>query len=179
MTKWLLNLKTQTLTLHISVIWSGYMKLSGKDSTWQCKRCRRCGFHLWVGKILEGEKKATHFSILAQMIPWTEETGGLQSMRSQSIGHDWVTEHTHNLVCLRQMDGILAIKKKLMLCYFVPFSAFWLTHFNQGSHTFNYDKWPPYAEWSFLSWLYCPLSSCCTSKQLRPVQVHTQKILQW
>ena len=27
---------------------------------------------------------ATHFSILAWRIPWTEEPGGLQSMRSQS-----------------------------------------------------------------------------------------------
>ena len=132
-----------------------------------------------LGRSLK-EKTATHSSILAQMIPWTEETGGLQSMRSQSIGHDWATEHTYNLVCLRQMDGILAIKKKkLMTSYFVPFSAFWLTYFNQGPHTLNYDKWLPYAEWSFLSWLYCSLSSCCTSKQLRPVQVHTQKILQW
>ena len=25
--------------------------------------------------------------------PWTEEPGGLQSMGSQSVGHDWVTEH--------------------------------------------------------------------------------------
>ena len=25
--------------------------LSGKDSTWQCRRCRRCGFDPWVGKI--------------------------------------------------------------------------------------------------------------------------------
>ena len=65
-----------------------------------------------LGRSLK-EKMETHSSILAQMIPWTEETGGLQSMRSQSIGHDWATEHTYNLVCLRQMDGILAIKKKI------------------------------------------------------------------
>ena len=30
------------------------------------------------------EGMATHSSILAWRIPWTEETGGLQSMRSQS-----------------------------------------------------------------------------------------------
>ena len=34
------------------------------------------------------EKKiATHSSILAWRIPWTEESGGLQSMRSQRVGH--------------------------------------------------------------------------------------------
>ena len=36
---------------------------------------------------------ATHSSILAQKIPWTEEASRLQSMRSQRIRHDWT--HTH------------------------------------------------------------------------------------
>ena len=38
------------------------------------------------------EKMATHSSILAWKIPWTEETGGLQSTGSQRIGHDCVTK---------------------------------------------------------------------------------------
>ena len=37
------------------------------------------------------EGMATHSSILAWSIPRTEEPGGLQSMGSQRIGHDWVT----------------------------------------------------------------------------------------
>ena len=36
---------------------------------------------------LEGEM-ATHCSILAWRIPWTEEPGGLQSIGSQRVGHD-------------------------------------------------------------------------------------------
>ena len=32
------------------------------------------------------EEMATHFSILAWRIPWTEEPGGLQSMGSQRVG---------------------------------------------------------------------------------------------
>ena len=31
---------------------------------------------------------ATHSSILAWRIAWTEEPGGLQSMGSQKVGHD-------------------------------------------------------------------------------------------
>ena len=31
---------------------------------------------------------ATHSSILAWRIPWTEEPGGLQSIESQRVGHD-------------------------------------------------------------------------------------------
>ena len=31
---------------------------------------------------------ATHLSMLAWRIPWTEEPGGLQSMGSQGVGHE-------------------------------------------------------------------------------------------
>ena len=34
------------------------------------------------------EEMATHSSILAWRVPWTEEPGGLQSMGSQRVGHD-------------------------------------------------------------------------------------------
>ena len=34
---------------------------------------------------------ASHSSTLAWKIPWTEEPGGLQSMGSRRVGHDWVT----------------------------------------------------------------------------------------
>ena len=44
-----------------------------------------------------GEGMATHSSILAWNIPWTEESGGLQSMGSHGVGHDWATNtHTHS-----------------------------------------------------------------------------------
>ena len=34
---------------------------------------------------------AAHSSILAWRLPWTEKSGGLQSMGSQRVGHDWAT----------------------------------------------------------------------------------------
>ena len=34
------------------------------------------------------KEMATHTSVLAWKIPWTEEPGRLQSMGSQSVGHD-------------------------------------------------------------------------------------------
>ena len=37
------------------------------------------------------KEMATHSSTLAWKIPWTEKPGGLQSMGSQRVGHDWVT----------------------------------------------------------------------------------------
>ena len=33
------------------------------------------------------KEMATHSSLLAREIPWTEELGGLQSMGSQNVGH--------------------------------------------------------------------------------------------
>ena len=38
------------------------------------------------------KEMATHSSILAWKIPWTDEAGGLQSMRSQRVRRDLVTK---------------------------------------------------------------------------------------
>ena len=45
----------------------------------------------WEDPLEEG--MATHSSILAWRIPWTEEPAGLKSMRSQRVRHDWATRH--------------------------------------------------------------------------------------
>ena len=39
-----------------------------------------------------GEEMATHSSLPAWEVPWTEESGGLQSMGSLRVGHDWATK---------------------------------------------------------------------------------------
>ena len=55
----------------------------------------------WEDPLEEG--MATHSSILAWRIPWTEEPGGVQSMGSQRVRHNRVTKHTnHDL--LRDWD---------------------------------------------------------------------------
>ena len=41
---------------------------------------------MWENPLKEG--MATHSSILAWNIPWTEEPGGLQSVGSQRVRHD-------------------------------------------------------------------------------------------
>ena len=52
--------------------------------------------HLYQVKSLGQEEPlekgmATQSSILAWIIPWTEEPGGLQSVGSQRVGHDRAT----------------------------------------------------------------------------------------
>ena len=44
----------------------------------------------WVDPLEKG--MATHCSILAWRIPWTEEPGGLQYIRSQRVGYDLATK---------------------------------------------------------------------------------------
>jgi len=46
----------------------------------------------WGDPLEEG--MATHSSILAWRISWTEEPGWLQSMGSQRIGHDQATKYS-------------------------------------------------------------------------------------
>ena len=51
---------------------------------------------------------ATHSSILAWKILWTEESGGLQVMRSQRVGHNGTTNthlHTGTKVRKNKMMG--------------------------------------------------------------------------
>ena len=48
----------------------------------------------WEDPLEEG--MVTHASILAWRIPWTKEPDKLQSLGSQRVRHDWVTDtHTH------------------------------------------------------------------------------------
>ena len=62
---------------------------SGKEPTCLWKRCKKPEFDpLGLEDPLEKDT-ATHSSILAWRIPGTEEPGGLQSMGSQRLGHDW------------------------------------------------------------------------------------------
>ena len=69
----------------------------------------------WEDPLEEG--MATHYSILACGIPWTEEPGRLQSMWSQRVGHNLVTEysHTHTHTHMFLLDLILPIVKLLLL----------------------------------------------------------------
>ena len=71
---------------------------------------------------------ATHSSILAWKTPWTEEPGGLQSVGSQRVGHDWATNHTlclYGLACSgHSMKGNHIICGLLWLTFLSLFSGF-------------------------------------------------------
>ena len=70
--------------------------LSGKESP--ASQEAQAAWILFLGREDPPEEEmATHSSTLAWRIPWTEEPGGLQSIRSQAVRYDWVTEHTQHI----------------------------------------------------------------------------------
>ena len=82
---------------------------------------------------------ATHSSILAWRIPWTEETGGLQAMESQRVRYNW-----SDWGCNTKIINIFAWKipsteesggLQLMRSQRVGYS--WMTN----TFTFTINKW--------------------------------------
>ena len=83
---------------------------SGEEPTCQGRRRRRCGFDSWVRKISLEEGMATHSSILAWRILWTEEPGRLQSMGLQRARHDWSNTAHMNAPFLALVHQVMRIK---------------------------------------------------------------------
>ena len=59
------------------------------------------------------KEMVTHSIILAWEIPWTEEPGGLQSMGSESVGHDLGTKQQ------QQVEYTVRIVFKYLLLLFL------------------------------------------------------------
>ena len=139
------------------------------------------------------KEMATHSSILAWRIPWTEEPGGLHFMGSQRVGHDWASEHSiYVSILLSQFvapSPFPAGSKVCSLClhlYFCPaksssvpsfcipyicvniqclFSSFWLTSLCVIGSTFNHHirTLELTQMCSFLWPTYIPLYICTTT----------------
>ena len=78
------------------------------------------------------KEMATHFSIIAWNIPWTEDPGRLQSMGSQRVGHNWTTntlswearQESYLIAC--SLRGTLLGKAWLAACHLVlKFHLLW------------------------------------------------------
>ena len=89
----------------------------------------------WKDPLEKGS--ATHSSIVAWRIPWTEEPGRLQSMGLQRVRHDWVT-FNH----LDYQEGRSNTVSKNMGKYsrFSFFFCIFKIKFDDSSHK-NYNVW--------------------------------------
>ena len=81
--------------------WCSVVKKKRKKKS-ACQ-CRRCGFDSPGGEDPLEKEMTTHSSILAWTIPWTEEPGGLLSMESQRVGHNWET-NTFTFTCFKGLN---------------------------------------------------------------------------
>ena len=90
-----------------------------KEPACHCGRYWGHKFNPWVGKIPWSRKWQPAAVFLE--IPWTEEPGGLQSMQSQRVTHDWVHTHTHTHVLeLRHHDFICSLPSSQAWAYLLP-----------------------------------------------------------
>ena len=82
---------------------------------------------------------AAHSSIPVWKVPWTEETDGLQSVGSQSVGHDWLTNTFTFILNIGKDKSVASFFQRhwfqticyllahhLQVCMFSCFSCVWL-----------------------------------------------------
>ena len=90
------NLWYFCLKLHLQGPWASYFSNSVSYKTSQhlpfVISNPRC--FLNICSTFWEKAMATHSSTLAWKIPWTEGPGGLQSMGSLGVGHDWATSRS-------------------------------------------------------------------------------------
>ena len=78
----------------LDIRWPKYWSFSFSISPSRWFSGKDCGFDPCLRKDPLEKKMATHSSILAWIIPWTEEPGELQSWSlHKESGHSWETEH--------------------------------------------------------------------------------------
>ena len=121
----------------------------------------------------------THSSTLAWKIPWTEEPGGLQSMRSLRVGHDWVI----SLSCIGEENG------KLLQCsclenprdggawwaaiYAVAQSRTRLKRLSSSSSSRLVITFLPRSKRLLISWLQSPTAVILEPPKIKSVTVST------
>ena len=84
------------------------------------------------------KEMATHSSVLAWRIPGTGEPGGLPSMGSHRVGHNWSDLAAAAVGCCNYNDSKSAIGKAWETSFSI--SAPYLPHLHEGSFSF-YQKW--------------------------------------
>ena len=76
------------------------------------------------------KEMATHSSIFAWGIPWTEEPGGLQSIGSRRVRHDWAT-YLNSMIYFLPVPVMWVVHIEFEVLPFLLFGdlTFWREHF--------------------------------------------------
>ena len=121
--------KCNGIWFHLCVSWSSLVAQFNKESACNAGdhlQCRRPGFDSLGQEDPLEEKIATHSSILAWRIPWTEEPGGLQSMRLQRDGHNWVTNTFHAFLTVPLSYFAMYRQANTTKCNLCPIPSFYI-----------------------------------------------------
>ena len=96
------------------------------------------------------KEMASHSSILAWKIPWTEEPGGLQSMGSPRVGHEWSENACMFLLYLRYQEFLLWKDIEFCQTFFLHLLK-WSYNFypSHSVYALYYIYWLAYVEPSF------------------------------
>ena len=113
------------------------------------------------------EEMATHSSILAWEIPWTEDPGGLWSTGLQRVGKNWIDlAHKHppktSYLFSWRVQAFLSVwdlsppsrrheSPSLLLCYFLPSNQ--AIHLQTQMHTYAHTHTPVYKHCYKQNWL--------------------------
>ena len=118
--------------LHFSISITGFpWWLSHKEPACQCRRCGLVG-SLGCEDPLEKEM-ASHSSIPAWEIPWTDKPGELQSMCHERVGHDLATKQLPNY-CVKYFQVNCFILLSFLSIFFPPSSS--LLSFRNFHHVY-------------------------------------------
>ena len=86
--------------VHVSYLWASLVAQLIKTPPQYIRQL----FDPWIGKIPWRRQQANHSSILAWRIPWTEESGRLQSMESPK-SQKWLSDfHFLSHICTRLLE---------------------------------------------------------------------------
>ena len=99
--------------------------------------------------MLETEKAiAPHSSTLAWKIPWMKEPGGLQSMGSLRVGHDWSDLAAAAAAAVTsKVDSLFIFLLATWISSFVKFLCKCLAHFYTGLSASGYIPFVSYTCW--------------------------------
>ena len=99
---------------------------SGKELACQHRTHKRCRFILLVRKILWKRAWQPTPVFLPEESPWTEELGGLQSMESKRVRHDWETVYIYIHVCMLSCVCVYICNGSYKKNEIMPFTATWI-----------------------------------------------------
>ena len=106
----------------------------------------------WEDPLEKGMQPTPVF--LPRESPWTEEPGGLQSMGSQRVGHDWLTKHIAHILtdpfCFMSETVDFGLREQMSFIYSCKCWNRWPVSTGQVVYWVRLFPWKP--EWGLLEW---------------------------